>query len=215
MAIILLVRHGENDLVSRRMAGRLPGVHLNEKGRSQAAELAQRLAGLPIKAIYSSPLERAWQTATPLAERLGLGVERLSWLQEVDYGEWQGRTFGQLRRRKLWQTVHQAPAEVRFPGGESLAEAQARIVDGLTDLAAANPPEALLACFTHGDMIRLAVVHYLNMGLNDIQRLSIHTASISALSLDHGRAQLLCYNQVLSIEAQLPAAHSPAAEKAA
>jgi probable phosphomutase (TIGR03848 family) len=206
MAIILLIRHGENNLVGRRMAGRLPGIHLNERGQSQAAELAERLCHLPIQAIYSSPLERAIQTAAPLAEKLNQPVRPAPWLVEVDFGTWQGKTFKQLRRQKLWKMVQEQPAATCFPGGESLSEVQVRVAQGLEELAANHPPEDMLACFTHGDIIRLAAVHFLNMQLNDFQRLTIGTASITAFMFHDGQTRLLCYNQMLGFEDLLPPA---------
>jgi len=199
MAIILLVRHGETDQVSMRLSGRLPGILLNEKGRLQAAALAEQLSLAPLLALYSSPLERALQTAAPLAERLGLSVRLLPWLMEVDYGTWQGKTYRQLRRQRLWKILQEQPSKSLFPGGESLCEAQERMVQGLESLAAACTPESVVACFTHGDMIRLAVAHYLNMALDDYQRLAISTASITALALHAGSAHLLCYNQTVEL----------------
>ena len=117
--LLLLIRHGENDVMYRRLAARLPDVHLNQRGREQAAALAQALTHAPIEAIYSSPLERAVETAQPLADARGLPVEIRSDLIEVNYGSWQGKTYAQLRRTNLWKTVHSTPSQVRFPDGEA------------------------------------------------------------------------------------------------
>src|SRR5436305_11011237 len=94
MATFFLIRHGANDLLDRAIAGRLPGVHLNAHGRQQAERLAERLAQEPIRRIYSSPLERARETAQPLADRLGLEMRIAPELNEIDFGDWAGQALG-------------------------------------------------------------------------------------------------------------------------
>src|SRR5437763_978323 len=127
MPLILLIRHGENDYVKTgRMAGRLPGVHLNERGQQQTQELAEALAKAPIKAIYSSPIERAMETAAPLAEKLGLEINVRSGLLETNIGEWAGMELKAVRKLPAWKTVQSAPSRFRFPGGESFIEMQSR-----------------------------------------------------------------------------------------
>ena len=135
MATFLLLRHGDNDLLGSKLAGRLPGVHLNEKGRAQAQALADGLAEMKITAVYASPLERAQETAEPLARLHGLAVQILPELLEIDFGEWEGKSFSQLKRNPLWKVVHGAPATFRFPGGESFVEAQERAAAGLLALS--------------------------------------------------------------------------------
>ncbi len=98
MTTVLLIRHGENNMVGKRLAGRLPGVHLNKKGREQAEQLAEVLCKAPIKAIYSSPLERAVETAEPLAKLLNLEILPAPGLVELAYGDWQGKTLKQFGR---------------------------------------------------------------------------------------------------------------------
>ncbi|HZW03740.1 MAG TPA: histidine phosphatase family protein [Anaerolineaceae bacterium] len=197
MPTLLLIRHGENDVMHKRLAGRMPEVHLNAKGRRQAAELAEMLKHLPIKAIYSSPLERAVETAEPLAKALGLDVQLAPGLLEVDYGRWQGRTYKQLRRQKLWKTVQETPVDVRFPDGETLEEVQQRV---LTQIEGLLGEDEVVACFAHGDIIRLAMVHYLNMEINSFQRLVIHPASVSAVHLGKAQPYVLCVNLVRGFE---------------
>ena len=124
MTTLLLVRHGHTDAAGKRLTGRAPGVHLNELGRRQAERLVERLDGVRIDAIVSSPLERCRETAAPLAKARGRAVDvGRAWI-EVGYGEWTGRSISQLRRTKLWRRVMFAPSNVRFPGGESLLEVQ-------------------------------------------------------------------------------------------
>jgi len=207
MTLLLLIRHGENDVMHRRLAGRMPGVHLNENGRSQAETLAAALSHAPIQAVYSSPLERAVQTAEPLAAARGLTVEIRPALCEVDYGDWQGRTYKQLRRVKLWKTVQQAPSQVRFPNGETLGEVQQRVVAELNDLARRHQPEkdengeikedSVIAVVAHGDIVRLALTYFLNMALDDFHRLVIFPASLSTVRLPaEGHPIVLNVNQI-------------------
>lgn len=198
MPVILLIRHGENEYVKKgRLAGRLPGVHLNEKGCQQAEALAQALADTPIKAIYSSPLERALETAEPLARQRKLEVIPRPGLLEVDFGTWQDRSLKQLARRKLWRTVQAAPSQACFPEGETFAQAQLRIVSELTALCGMHKPKDVIACVGHSDMIKLAVAYYLGLPLDLFQRLSVAPASVSTLHIspEHG-ARLINLNHV-------------------
>src|SRR3989304_7709535 len=120
MPLFLLIRHGETDYVKKgRLSGRQPGIHLNKKGKAQAEALVEKLTGAPVKAIYSSPLERTLETAGPVAKALGLEVIPRPGLIDTDIGEWTDRTLSSLKRQKIWRTVQQAPTLVRFPGGEN------------------------------------------------------------------------------------------------
>jgi len=195
MPTILLIRHGENEYVKTgRLAGRLPGVHLNETGRAQAEALGVAMAKLPLNAVYSSPLERTLETAAPIAAACKLKTIPRPGLLEVDFGTWQDRSFKQLRRRVLWKTVQGHPARMRFPEGESFAEAQARIVEELETLAAQHKPKDVFACVGHSDMIKLAVAYYLGLPLDLFQRLVVSPASISTLHLGDGHVRLLNLN---------------------
>ena len=195
MPTILLIRHGENEYVkSGKLAGRLPGVHLNETRRTQAEALGESLAKLPLKAVYSSPLERTMETAAPIAAAHKLEVTPRPGLLEVDFGAWQDKTFKQLQRRKLWKTVQSQPARMRFPEGESFVEAQARMVEELETLAALHKPQDVFACVGHSDMIKLTVAYYLGLPLDLFQRLVVSPASISTLHLGAGRVRLLNLN---------------------
>ena len=197
MPTILLIRHGDNDVMKTSLAGRLPEVHLNESGRQQAYALAGRLAAVPIKAIYSSPMERAIETARPLAEARGLEVIVRPGLIELDYGEWQGMAYKRLQRFKLWKLLMQDPVQVRFPGGETLTEAQERARLELEAIAAGHEDKDLIACVTHGDLVRLLVAYYLEMPLKAYHKLTAHTTSITILSLNkENQAHLLTLNQV-------------------
>jgi probable phosphomutase (TIGR03848 family) len=199
MPIVLLVRHGENDYVKKgRLAGRLPGVRLNEKGRQQAAMLAEKLKEAPIKAIYSSPLERTMETAAPMADVLKLEVVPRAGLLEVDFGEWQDKTLKSLRRLKLWKTVQGTPSLMRFPGGETFADAQHRVVNELLYLCAKHEPKDLFVCVSHSDLIKLAVAYFIGLPLDNFQRLHAGPGSINTLMISEQGSSLLGLNVDLS-----------------
>jgi probable phosphomutase (TIGR03848 family) len=199
MPAILLIRHGENEFVKKgRLAGRLPGVHLNQKGREQVQALADKLLGAPIKALYSSPLERTMETAEPIAQALELEVIPCQGLLEVDFGEWQGKTLKGLRRLKLWKTVQHSPATARFPGGESFAEAQFRACRALEQIASKYEEKDIVACVSHSDLIKLSVAYYLGLPLDLFQRLFIAPASFTVLALGPAGSFLVTLNYDLS-----------------
>jgi probable phosphomutase (TIGR03848 family) len=205
MPVLLLIRHGENEYVKKgRLAGRLPGVHLNDSGRSQAQSLADRLAKAPIKAIYTSPLERAMETAEPLAKALNLeSISRPGFL-ETDYGEWQGQTLKSLRRLKLWRTVQNAPSLARFPGGESFAECQGRVCREIEWICTQHEAKDMIACVFHADPIKLAVAFYIGLSLDHFQRLSSAPASITTLFIGEAGSHLVNLNVDLSLNYSNP-----------
>ena len=205
MPTILLVRHGENEFVAKgRLAGRLPGVHLNENGRRQAEAVAQALVQAPIKAVYASPLERCIETAQPLADRLKLPVVPRDGLLEIDFGEWQDKTLKQLNRRKLWKVVQGNPSRMQFPGGETFANAQMRVVSELEALNSQHDLKDLIACFSHSDVIRLAVAYYIGTPLDLFQRIAVSPASISSLHLGEFGARVLHVNHAVSFDLPHP-----------
>jgi probable phosphomutase (TIGR03848 family) len=196
MAQILLIRHGENEFTrTGKLAGWTEGVGLNEQGRQQAQALAERLKNAPIKFIYSSPLERARQTAEPLAALKKLPVEVRPGLGEVRYGRWTGQSLKRLARTRLWRTVQQLPSAMEFPEGETMRAAQLRMVDALNEIARAHP-KAMVAVFSHSDPIKLAVAWYLGMPLDLFQRLVIQTGSITVLRLGDGPPSLVKFNDI-------------------
>jgi probable phosphomutase (TIGR03848 family) len=196
MPLLLLIRHGENEYVKTgKMAGRIPGVHLNERGRQQAADLAKALADVPLKALYSSPLERAVETAEPIADGRKIEIQLRSELMDNDIGKWQGRSLKALSRLKKWKTVQQAPSRFTFPEGESFLQAQTRIASCLDEIVASHKPKDIVAMVFHADPIKLAVAHYLGMPLDHFQRLGCDTASITVLYLSETGAHLIKLNQ--------------------
>ncbi|GIV76353.1 MSMEG_4193 family putative phosphomutase [Litorilinea aerophila] len=191
---ILLIRHGENDWVgSNRLAGRTPGVHLNERGRQQVQQLIELLSRQPVSAIYSSPLERCLETAQPVAEALGLPVITEEAVQEVDYGDWQGGELKALSQTPEWSLVQHHPSSFRFPGGESLREVQFRAVTAIERMRERHPNQ-LVAVFSHGDVIRTSLAHYMGTPLDLFQRIGIGTASISGLAFHGARPMVLFVN---------------------
>ncbi|KAF0108866.1 MAG: putative phosphoglycerate mutase [Anaerolineaceae bacterium] len=195
MPTLFLIRHGENDFLKKNiLAGHLPGVHLNERGHEQAAALARTLSLLPITAIYSSPLERAVETARPLAEAKKLEINICPALADTDVGEWAGRSWKAIQRRKIWEIIQETPSQFRFPGGESFAEAQARVVAALESIAAAHGEEDKVAVFFHADPIKLALAHYLDMPLDNFQRLAAHTGSVTVVRKNGPAVRVLASN---------------------
>jgi len=196
MPLLLLVRHGENDYTkTHKLAGRLPGVHLNEHGQKQAQALAEALKDIPIKAIYSSPLERAIETATPIAKARALKVQIEKGLLETNVGKWQGRSLASLRLQKQWKVVQQAPSRAQFPEGETFYELQTRVAAALDTIVRNHKPKDIIACVFHADPIKLAIAHYIGLPLDNFQRLSCDTGSITALAIGEMGVNLIKSNQ--------------------
>lgn len=196
MPLLLLIRHGENDYTKKhKLAGRLPKVHLNERGNEQANALAEAFRGVPIKAIYSSPLERAMETATPIAKAVGLTIQKERGLLETDVGDWQGRSLKRLYLLKHWKVVQRAPSRAQFPNGETFYDCQNRIVSTIDSLLSRHKPKDIVACVFHADPIKLAVAHYIGLPLDQFQRLGCDTASVSVLAIGEMGASLVKLNQ--------------------
>lgn len=184
MATIILVRHGENDWVKKhRLAGWIPGVHLNENGRQQAAAAAQRLSSLPVTAVYSSPVTRCMETAVVIADAQQLDVIELADVGEVRYGDWEGEKIRKLARKKLWRIVQFFPSRMRFPNGEALREVQFRAIQALEKLSLQYEDDDYVVVISHADLIKLVLAHYLGVHTDLFQRIVISPASVSILSL--------------------------------
>jgi probable phosphoglycerate mutase len=203
VTVVLLVRHGLTDATGRRLTGWSPGFHLSRTGRDQAERAAERLAMLPIRAVYSSPLERCVETAEALAARLRLAVRHREALGEVRYGDWTGRSLAQLSRTALFRQVLTIPSNVRFPNGESLLEVQERAVGEVHRIAAAHP-RAFVAVFSHADVIKLVVAHVAGMHQDLFQRLVIEPASVSAVALSDGIPRILKVNDTGDLGSLVP-----------
>jgi probable phosphomutase (TIGR03848 family) len=181
--LLLLVRHGETPTTGRVLPGRAPGLHLSDRGRAQAERVAERLADLPVDAVYSSPLERASETAA----RTGRDVKHDDGLLECDFGDWTGAALADVAALPEWQTVQHSPSTFRFPNGESFTEMQARIVGTLEALGTAHVG-GVVVCFSHADPIKAAVAHALGTPLDLFQRIVISPGSVSAILYVEGQA---------------------------
>jgi probable phosphoglycerate mutase len=204
MTTILLIRHAQNDFIAdkKKLAGWLPGVHLNARGLDQAEALAELLKPVKLEAVYTSPLERAVETATPIANTHDLKLNREEGLGEIRYGTWQGKSLRALRRRKLWPVIQAIPSLARFPEGESFPEAQARVVAVLERLRMAHRRRrSIIACVFHSDPIKLAIAHYIGLPLDLFQRLTIDPASISTLHIQERYTRLLQLNDTRATHA--------------
>jgi probable phosphomutase (TIGR03848 family) len=194
MARLVLVRHAPTAETGKTLYGRLPGHPLSEKGLQVAAELAERLATVRVAAVYASPLERAVQTAAAIARRQRKPVLVHDGLTEIDYGRWAGRSLRSLYKLKAWRTVVTTPSRVRFPDGESLVEAQTRMVRACQDLASRHRNQAILAV-SHGDMIKAALAHYLGQPLDLFNRISVAPASVAVIDLPQaGGPRVVTFN---------------------
>jgi probable phosphomutase (TIGR03848 family) len=193
MTVLLLIRHGHTATAGKTLTGWTAGVHLSETGRQQAERLVERLRGVPIAAIYSSPLERCRETAAPLARDRGLAARIRRELIETGYGELTGRTIRQVSRTKLWRTLRRSPSAIRFPGGESLRDVQTRAVGAALEISAAHP-RGTVAVVTHADPIQMALAHFAGAHLDLYGRFAAEPASIAAIALDDGLARILKVN---------------------
>lgn len=193
MTRILLIRHAIANTSPGELAGRRPGVGLNPRGQDQAVELVGRIRHVPLEAIYTSPLERARETAAPLARDRSLEAVTLPELQELDYGYWQGATPHSLSGDPYWETYNRARSLHRIPGGESLAEVQLRMLRTLEWLRAEHAG-AGLAVISHADPIRALLAHLLGIPLDFVGRLEVRTASISLVDFPGGNPVVRCIN---------------------
>lgn len=179
---VLLIRHGENEWTeSHKLAGRTPSVHLNNYGRLQAKALGKRLANTKLAAIYASPLERTMETARAIAKHHRLEVMARSGILEVDYGDWTGQAIKKLSKNKSWPIIQFYPSGTGFPGGETMYQMQARMVQEINSLVVKHPGQTI-AIVGHADLIKSAVAHYLGVHFDLFQRIVISTASISTIS---------------------------------
>jgi probable phosphomutase (TIGR03848 family) len=179
---VLLVRHGQTPTTGKVLPGRAKGLSLADEGRRQADIAAERIASLQrIDAVYSSPLERAKETAAPIAKARGLRTKIERGLLECDFGDWTGAELKQLMKKPEWQTVQRAPSTFRFPNGESFTEMQTRMVSTL-DALRERHTGGTIVCVSHADTIKAAVAHALGAHIDLFQRIVISPASVTAIS---------------------------------
>lgn len=180
--LVLLVRHGQTPTTGATLPGRAPGLHLAEAGRKQAEAVARRIGPLAkVSAVYASPLERARETAAPIARARRLAVRVEPRLNECDVGAWTGLSLRRLRRTPEWRVVQRYPSGFRFPGGESFIEMQTRITAALVGLVERHPGDTVVAV-SHADPIKAAVASALGTHLDLFQRIAIAPGSITAIA---------------------------------
>jgi len=197
MATVILARHGRTAAnATGVLAGRTKRVHLDDTGTAEARAAADRLTGLDLAAVVTSPLDRCRETAKLLAPRARMVADRR--LLECDYGEWTGQELKKLAKEKLWRTVQAQPSGARFPGGESLPEMSARAVSAIRDRDAAVEAEkgdhAVWLAVSHGDVIKAILADALGMHLDAFQRIMVDPASLSVVRYTPHRAFVLTMN---------------------
>jgi probable phosphomutase (TIGR03848 family) len=191
---ILLVRHGQTPTTGKVLPGRAKGLHLADEGRRQADIAAARIAELQrVDAVYSSPLERAKETAAPISAARGLRTRIDRGLFECDFGDWTGAELKKLMKLPEWQTVQKAPSTFRFPNGESFTEMQTRMVSTL-DRLRGDHPGGTIVCVSHADTIKAAVAHALGTHIDLFQRIVISPASVTAITWGPGGPTVLAVN---------------------
>jgi len=203
---LLLVRHGHSSANGEGiLAGRLPGIHLTERGRGQAAALGERFAGAPVVRVVSSPLERCLETAGPLAEAVGVEVVVEDGLQECAYGAWSGRRLSELAKEPLWSTVQDDPASARFPdhdeyAAESLQEMSDRVVEAVrrhdAQVREEHGKDAVWVAVSHGDLVKAVLAEATGAGLGHFQRYTADPASVCAVRYGERHTFLLSANEL-------------------
>ena len=192
--LFLLVRHGLTPTTGKVLTGRAAGLHLAEAGQAQANAAAERIAALSrVDAVYASPLERARETAAPIAKAKGLRVHIDKGLLECDFGEWTGEELKKLMKLPEWGTVIRTPSTFRFPGGESFNEMQVRIVSAIDRLRAVHKG-GVVVCVSHADPIKAAVAHAMGTHIDLFQRIVISPCSVTAIAYSPGGPVVLTVN---------------------
>jgi probable phosphomutase (TIGR03848 family) len=193
MTTILLIRHGLTDAVDRALSGTAAGVHLTGEGRRQVAALAARLYGVRLDAIVTSPLERARETASAIAEGRNVRVSVVEALQEYDVGEWTGRALASLAPDEQFRRFNEVRSVTPAPRGELMLAVQARAVAALLALQQ-DAPDGTIAVVSHGDVIRAALMHFLGIPIDFVHRLEISPARVSVVRLDGWAPRVLQVN---------------------
>ena len=178
---VFFVRHAAHDRLGKVLCGRMPGVRLGDEGREQALALARRLRSEAITAVFTSPLERARETAAVIADEAGLAPEAAEALNEIDFGAWTGAAFSQLAGLPDWREWNDHRATARPPGGECVAEVSERLASWLDDLSRQRPGEAV-AAVSHADVIKTALSDVLGLSADQHQQFEISPASISVVA---------------------------------
>ncbi|MFJ4477595.1 histidine phosphatase family protein [Streptomyces xanthochromogenes] len=219
MATLILVRHGRSTAnTAGVLAGWTPGVALDERGNAQAAALPARLAGVPLAAVVTSPLQRCRETVQPLLDaRPGLPLHPEDLIGECHYGDWSGRKLAELSTEPLMEVVQQHPSNAAFPGGESMRAMQARAVEAVRDwnerIETEHGPDAVYAMCSHGDIIKSVVADALGMHLDLFQRISVEPCSLTVIRYTRLRPYLVRLGDTGDLASLMPR-EQPAEEQA-
>jgi broad specificity phosphatase PhoE len=192
--LFYLVRHGDTG-VRNKIAGRISGVHLNDHGRAQAVQLVERFRNIPIDALYSSPLERANETAQPLSTAFNLDIQAVEDISEIDYGEWTGKSFDDLSSDPRWRSFNSFRSTAQIPGGENIMDVQTRFVRWVEKTRRESAHVRVVA-ISHQDPIKTVVTHYAGMHIDTYGRFEIGHASVTVVEIDDGHAGILTLNNV-------------------
>lgn len=195
-AIILLIRHASHVELGKVLSGRRQDIALSPKGLEQAAIVADLLGVEPLAAVYSSPRERAWYTARAIADEHEQKPVTADWLDEIDFGDWTGKSFDALEGDPAWDEWNSSRSNARPPNGESMGEAVARAVAGLEQIAA-DHVERTVAAVSHCDIIRGVVAHYLGLPLDNLLRFDVDPASVSRLAVGPWGGRVMSVNERL------------------
>jgi probable phosphoglycerate mutase len=206
---LVLIRHAHSESnASGILSGRIPNVHLSQKGVKQSGELATRLGAFPVAQLRISPMERCFETIAPWINDYVLKtnpkfeptIDPL--LNEVDYGQWSGKHLIALSRKKEWKTVQESPSRMYFPGGEGIAAMQSRAMSSVHQ--AASLPDSKVAVFvSHGDVIKSIVASALGMHLDEFQRIIIDPASVSVIEYSSVKPRILLINDTRAVVTDL------------
>ncbi len=200
---LVLVRHGVTVQTGGMLSGRLPNIDLTDEGRAQARRAGERLAPLPVVAVYASPIERTMQTAELVAEPHALDVIVCDGVIEAEYGDWSGQKLSDLAKTDEWRVVQAAPSRAQFPNGESLRAMQARMVAALDALVAAHSHETIVVV-SHADPIKAAIAHYTGVHLDLFQRLHVSPASATVFDFHPYGVMMVKYNDTGSLDELVP-----------
>ncbi|HYK20858.1 MAG TPA: histidine phosphatase family protein [Pyrinomonadaceae bacterium] len=195
MTTFFLIRHASCAGLGQTLWGRTAGVCLNEQGKLQAQRLAERLRGITLDAIYSSPVERATATAEAIARAMNREVNENPRFNEIDFGDWSGKSFDDLSRDERWRRFNESRSTNRIPGGESFLEVQTRVVTELERLSTKHA-DARVAIVSHADVIKTAVAYFAATPIDLLHRIEISPCSVSVVALAKGNATLLTINNV-------------------
>jgi len=210
---LVLVRHAVTPHTGPLLSGRMPGIDLSEKGVGQAEATAQRLAKIPVAAVYASPIERTTQTAQQIAAHHSLAVQALPGVIEADYGDWTGGKISDLAKTDEWKVVQVAPSRARFPNGESIHEMQARTVGALDEVVARHPHQTIVVV-SHADPIKSAIAHYSGMHLDLFQRVHVSPASVTVFDFHAYGVMMVKCNDTGGLDDLLPEPEPQSPEEA-